>query len=658
MRHLGHSHLFDAYFASNLEETLSPFLIPSSRKWAVNLPIKTALLSLFSLTAAYIFHFYSLPLSYFALTFVYFLSGVPALLNALADLRKGDVNIDVLMTLAALLSVMIGSGLEGGLLLVLFELSGAMEEMVTAKTSSALYALNGLAPQTARVRDSEGHVYEKATALIAVDDEILIPAGEIVALDGIILSGSSSLNLSHLTGESRPLSVTVGELVHAGARNTDGALIVKVIRTSNDSTINRIVKLISKAQAAKPKLQQFLDAFSGPYALTIIGLSTFFALALPFIFDMPFLSHEGSIYRALSFLIAASPCALIIATPTAYLSALSACARKGILLKGGKVLDAAAQMEMIAFDKTGTLTTGDLLCTAIFPIVESRISIREALAFAAGLEESSTHPIATAILERAKREGVKPAKISDFLSLPGAGLQGNSEGTALYIGKNSFIESKKSGSTRAIEQLLKARTEKDANGNIFTTLLVADAAFLFTFSDELRKNLPELIINLRTNYKLHLTMLTGDNSANALQVQSQIGLDSFYADLSPEEKLAKVSELNKTKILAMVGDGVNDAPALAAASIGIAMGKIGSAAAVHEADVIFLQDDLSHLPWLIDRSKKTRAIIKQNLAIALSVIFLATTPALLGLIPLWVAVILHEGGTVIVGLNSLRLLRQ
>lgn len=646
-------HLFDEYFASNFDESLSPFLQPSSRKWAKNLSLKGSLLSAFCLSLAFFFHFYSLPLSYFFLCFVYLLSGVPALLDSLEDLRKFKVNIDVLMTLAALLSVTIGSGLEGGLLLVLFELSGSMEALVTAKSSSALYALNGLAPQTARLKDAQGHIYEKASAHVKIGEECVIAAGEIIPLDGVVISGSSSLNLAHLTGESRPLAVFAGDEVHAGAANIDGSLVVKVTRTSSDSTINRIIKLIAKAQASKPKLQLFLDKFSEPYALTVILLSLFFALTLPLFFQMPFLSHEGSVYRALTFLIAASPCALIIATPTAYLSALSACARRGILLKGGRVLDALASVETVAFDKTGTLTTGELVCTQTKQLSGPFLPLDLATACAASLEQSSTHPIAKALTTIAKEKSLSLPVIEEFLSIAGFGLQGvvqlGSTKQKIFIGSKAFIEK---------QQEKKVAIEIEKEGEIVTLMLIGSSLFLFTFSDQLRSQLKNVVGKLKKEHKLHLTMLTGDHEINARYVASNVGLDSFYADLKPEDKFDRIVALRGQGALAMVGDGINDAPALAAATVGIAMGKIGSAAAIQEADVIFLQDDLTLLPWLLARSHKSMRIIKQNLSLALAVILLATTPALLGFIPLWLAVILHEGGTVLVGLNSLRLLSR
>jgi Zn2+/Cd2+-exporting ATPase len=334
--------IFDEFFASGKEESVSPFLTPDSRIWGKNLPLRTAIFSGVLLFFSFTTSFFLPPLSHLLLLFVYFFSGTPALLGSIDDIKNLEINIDVLMTLAALLSVLIGSGMEGALLLVLFELSAAMENMVSEKTKSTLLSLHQLSPRFACVIASDGILYDRAVKEIPIGTHLLIKAGELVPLDGIVVDGSSFVNLFHLTGESHPVSKKKGNEVQAGTRNLDGTLTLEVTRTSTDSTLTRIIQLITQAQEAKPRLQRFLDRFGKWYAMTIISLFFIFALTLPFLFSIPYLGSEGGIYRALAFLIAASPCALIIATPTAYLSAISCAARKGILLKGGVVLDALA----------------------------------------------------------------------------------------------------------------------------------------------------------------------------------------------------------------------------------------------------------------------------------------------------------------------------
>jgi heavy metal translocating P-type ATPase len=490
----------------------------------------------------------------------------------------------------------------------------------------------------------DGTVFEKAVREIAIGEKVLVKQGEIVPLDGKVVEGISSVNLVHLTGESIPDFKKAGDLVPAGARNLDAALVLEVNRMSADSTLTRIVQLITAAAEAKPRVQRFLDRFSQTYASLIILLTLVFAAILPLFLPLSYFGVEGSIYRALAFLIAASPCALIIATPTAYLSAISACARKGILLKGGITLDALAICRVIAFDKTGTLTTGELQCHEIAPIGSSSLSLDQALAIAAALERQVVHPIAAAICKLAADKKLVLPAIEAFKALPGYGLQGVlSDGTPVAIGLPEHISPH--------------RWEKKTAGQILAALSIGNELFAFRFSDQVREEIPQLLRKMETENELEPVMLTGDHEENAHFVGNLLGIRHIFANLRPEDKLAKVEELSAKKGLAMVGDGINDAPALARATVGISMGRIGSATAVDASDVVLLNDDLQLLHWLFLKSKKTKQIVGQNLALAFGVILLATTPALFGWIPLWIAVILHEGGTVCVGLNSLRLLR-
>lgn len=625
-------YLFDEFFSSGREESISPFLTSASRSWAKNLSLKSAATSSFFLAFAFSLSFFNTPLSYLCLSVVYFLSGVPAIIASLNDLKNLEINIDVLMTIAAFLAVAIDSQLEGALLLVLFELSHGMEDTVSKKARSALHNLNNMAPKFAHILGDDEILFEKAVREIAIGEKVLVKNGEIVPLDGKVIDGVSSVNLVHLTGESIPVPKTIGDPVPAGARNLEAALLIEVNRTSSDSTLARIIQLITQAQEAKPRLQQWLDRFGRYYATTIIALTFIFALAIPFLFHV---DAEHAIYRSLAFLIAASPCALIIATPTAYLSAISACARKGILLKGGITLDALASCSSIAFDKTGTLTTGELQCISI----EGPTPHEKALSIAYGLERQVVHPIATAICKLAQEKKIPPAEIASFKAIPGFGIEGKVDGVRVAIGLPEYIGIK---------------VDNHKKGTVLAALSVGKEFYLFRFADQMRKGISHLLKTL----PLRPLILTGDNAQNAHAVASLLGIAEVYANLRPEDKLDKVAELSEQGGLAMVGDGINDAPALARATVGISLGRIGSAVAVDASDVVLLNDDLPLLSWLFKKAKQTRSIVKQNLALALGVIALATTPALLGLVPLWVAVLLHEGGTVLVGLNSLRLLRK
>jgi heavy metal translocating P-type ATPase len=635
---------FDEFFASNREETVSPFLTPRSRRWGKNLPFRTALFAGFLLACSFTFSFYSSPASLFLLTAVYFLVGTPALINALRDLSNFEINIDVLMTLAAFLSVIIGSELEGALLLVLFELSASMENMVAQKTRSSVLNLHKLSPRVAWIIGEDGAIYQKALGEITTGARILVKAGEIIPLDGQVVEGRSYVNLVHLTGESQPIAKTIGDEVPAGAGNLDGTLTVRVTRTSGDSTVSRIIKLITQAQDSKPKVEQFLDRFGKYYATTIILLSFCFAIALPLFWNFPFLGPEGGIYRALAFLIAASPCALILATPTAYLSAISSCARRGILPKGGITLDAVANCTTIALDKTGTLTTGKLTCTGMQQLAGPPLDNNLAIAIAASLERHAVHPIAEALTDYAKSKNIPTLPVEHFRSIAGYGLEGTVDSHPAVIGQKEFIQEKSQATLPASE-------------TITTYLWVQGSLFAFYFTDTLRDEAPKVITHLKAQ-NLRVIMLTGDHKASANTVANQLGITEVCADLRPEDKLKKVTQLAEEAPLMMVGDGINDAPALARATVGISMGKIGSATAVDASDIIFINDDISLLSWLYKKSQQTQRILRENITLALSVILFATTPALLGWVPLWIAVILHEGGTVLVGLNSLRLLKR
>ncbi|HEX4839971.1 MAG TPA: cation-translocating P-type ATPase [Rhabdochlamydiaceae bacterium] len=639
---------FDEFFATNKEETVSPFLTPDSRKWGKYLSVRSALFAGFLLALAFVLSFYSTPASLAFLTAVYFLAGTPALINAIHDISNFEINIDVLMTLAAFLSVVIGSEMEGALLLVLFELSAAMEGMVEQKTRSSVLGLHKLSPRVACVIGENGLLYEKALADIVVGTHILVKAGEIIPLDGQVIEGRSYVNLIHLTGESQPIPKTIDDEVHAGAGNLDGTLTISVTRSSGDSTVNRIIKLITQAQDAKPKIEQFLDRFGKYYASTIILLSLGFALALPAFWGLPYFGTEGGVYRALAFLIAASPCALILATPTAYLSALSSCARRGILPKGGIMLDAVSTCTTVALDKTGTLTTGKLTCTAIEQLSGPPLDPTLAIAIAASLERHAVHPIAEALTTFAETKKIRVLPVENFRSIAGYGVEGTvSSPTSSYpaiIGQREFIQEKSQVALPPADQMA-------------TYLFVKESLFVFYFTDTLRTNTKKVIADLKKN-NLRMVMLTGDHASIAQEVAKKLGIDEVFADLRPEDKLAKVTELSNQAPLVMVGDGINDAPALARATVGISMGKIGSATAVDASDIIFIHDDISLLGWLYKKAHQTRRILKENIALALGVILFATTPALLGWVPLWAAVILHEGGTVLVGLNSLRLLKK
>ncbi len=608
-------YIFDEFFASGKEESISPFLTPGSRPWGKNLPLKSAFISAGFLALAYAASFALAPLQILPLIFVYFLSGTPALIAAIEDLKKFEINIDILMTMAALLSIVIGSPLEGGLLLVLFEISAAMEMSVTHKTKGALLLLHELSPRAAYVIE-DTDIIERSVKDILPGTKLLVKAGEIVPLDGKVLAGSSFVHLKHLTGESEPIAKSLHDEVPAGARNLDGTLTIEVLRSSSDSTLTRIIQLITQAQESKPRIERFLDKFGKWYALTIISLSFIFAFSLPILLQLPFLGPEGSIYRALAFLIAASPCALIIATPTAYLSAINSCAKRGILLKGGVVLDAITKCKTVTFDKTGTLTSGELRLSELKHLLGSeKISFSEALAIAASLEQNTTHPIGQAICKKAEQEQLPIPELRDFRSYAGLGLEGVVETASgkipAAIGNIGFIEQRLPSHLQT--QWLSLREPLRKEDKILSFLLIGEELFVISLSDEIRPLAKGCIDALKQRGNLRLVMLSGDRHSNAQRVANLVGIEEVAADLKPEDKLGKVAEFSQKDGLIMIGDGINDAPALARATVGIALGKVGSATAIEAADAVFMNDDLSSLDWLIKKSHQTIAIVRQNL---------------------------------------------
>lgn len=655
--------VFNEFFELGKQESVSPFLLPDSRTWSINLNLKTTLVAAFFLVISFTLSF--LPsfhaLSHILLIMVYFLAGVPSLIEAIEDLVDGEINIDILMTIAAFSSFLIGSGIEGALLLVLFALSGSMEDAVTTKAKGALSSLYKLSPTKACIVQQDGTLSERALRDVTIGARVLVKAGQIIPLDGIVIKGTSSVNLVHLTGENLPVTKTIGDTVPAGGRNLEGALTIDITRTSADSTLANIIELVTRAQSSRPVLQRWFDKLSKAYAITIILLATLFAFTLPWILNIPFLGVEGGLYRALTFLIAASPCALIIAIPIAYLSAVSACAWNGILLKGGLTLDALAKCRTIAFDKTGTLTTGELRCTSIEPLFpNSAIDSDMALAIAYALEKNAVHPIASAIMNHAKQiRCTLDLGIENFCSVPGYGLTGSvklqGEQHNVYIGRPEYIAQKL---PEGKKKLLMERVNKiQEEGELLAVLTIDTTPFIFHFQDTPRNKVTDMLIAVKKR-GISTVMLTGDHFSSAQRIAKELQITQFHAALSPEDKLRYVSELSETNGLAMIGDGVNDAPALARATVGICMGKVGSSAAIDAADVILLHDNVELLDWLIGKAHQTQTIVTQNLTLATAAILIASLPALGGFIPLWLAVIMHEGGTILVGLNALRLLRR
>ncbi len=636
-------------------------LTSPARRWERNLPLKASLAAGGSLFLAYLLSFFPsyLPFHYLFLGCTFFLTGVPALIHALETIAKMRIGINVLMTLAAFGSLFIGEGLEGGLLLVLFAFSEALEEMIKGKAKETIRSLKHLAPEKAYVIQPDGSTLLTALNRVPLGSTLLIKPGELVPLDGEVMEGTALASFAHLTGEKKPVSLQPGSTVPSGSKIQEGELRLRVTKLHNKSTLSRIVSLVSQAQQSKPKLQSWLEKWKPRYALTIILLSLITAISFPFIFSMTFLGDEGSIVRALTFLVAASPCALIIGPPIVYLSALSRAASRGILLKGSSPLEALAACSTIVFDKTGTLTTGEFICHPLEPICEQqKASLKQAYAVAYTLENGNHHPLSKAIIERSKAEGAQGICLENFRKVPGFGIKAFYPDLSceVFLGNYRFIEDHLSKASR--EDLQKKAQKAKERGYVLSFLLIGESLFLFSFEDSIRKNAKAVLQSMQQRHSVRPVLLTGDHQENAKQVAEQVGIQEFYSELTPEDKLTKVKEYGKHSPVAMVGDGLNDAPALAWSHVGIAMGKIGTLTAIEASDIILLKDSLSHLGELFTLSYKAKKTLTQNVAFAFAIIIFAGLLGLLGWIPLWLAVLLHEGGTVLVGLNGLRLLRS
>ncbi|KAL2333495.1 hypothetical protein Fmac_014708 [Flemingia macrophylla] len=631
-----------------------------------------------------------------SLIFVAFpLVGVSASLDALIEISSGKVNIHVLMAMAAFASMFMGNSLEGGLLLAMFNLAHIAEEYFTSRSVVDVKELKENNPDFALVLvtndDKLPNTFDLAYKRVPVHDVtvgsyILVGAGESVPVDCDVYQGSATITIEHLTGEVKPLEAKVGDRIPGGARNLDGRIIVKVKKTWKESTLSRIVQLTEEAQSNKPKLQRWLDEFGERYSKVVVVLSIVIAVIGPLVFKWPFISTSacrGSIYRALGLMVAASPCALAVA-PLAYAIAISTCARKGILLKGGHVLDALASCHTIAFDKTGTLTTGGLVFKAIEPIYghhvrnkESSVSScciptceKEALAVAAAMEKGTTHPIGRAVVDHSEGKDLPSVSVESFEYFPGRGLTAtvNSVESGIAgakqlkasLGSIDFITSFCQSEDESEKIKEAVNTSSYGSEYVHAALSVNKKITLIHLEDRPRPGVFNVIQELQDEAKFRVMMLTGDHEYSARRVASAVGINEYYCNLKPEDKLSHVKDISRDMGggLIMVGEGINDAPALAAATVGIVLAHRASATAIAVADVLLLRENISAVPFCIAKSRQTTSLIKQNVALALTSIVIASLPSVLGFLPLWLTVLLHEGGTLLVCLNSVRALNE
>jgi len=574
--------------------------------------------------------------------------------GGIESLMERTIDVDLLMVLAALGAAYVGAPFEGAMLLFLFSLSNVLQAYAMDKTRNAIRALMKLRPNQALIRRGQAEAMVPIEQ-VNLNDTFIVKPGDRVPLDGKIIKGQSAIDQSSVTGESIPVSKVEGDMVLAGTMNQNGHLEVSVTKLARDSTIAKLIKLVEEAQSEKAQTQRFLDTAEQYYAIGVI-VFTFLTAVIPMYFWGEL--FDTAFYRAMTVMVAASPCALIISTPAAILSAIGNGARQGVLFKGGVYVERAATIKVITFDKTGTLTEGKPVVTDI-QVVSPTMKENELLALAASLEAKSQHPLGQAIIDAAKARQLPLSEVDDFHAETGKGVRGMVKGNEVIIGNARYLEDAPKAELAQVSAQVEALQNDGKTSVIIAqkTAGVVKILGVIAIADKVRAESAAVVKELKALGVEKVVMLTGDNERVAQAIAKQIGVDEYYADLLPEDKVRLVKELQaKHGTLAMVGDGVNDAPALASANIGIAMGAAGSDVALETADVVLLSDKLSNIPYLIDLSRHTRRTLMINLGFALFMIVLMIASIFTFNLPLPLAVVGHEGGTVLVSLNGLRLL--
>ncbi len=581
------------------------------------------------------------------LTLVYLAGGLPTAWRALSTLwREHVLDIDLLMVVAAIAAAIVGAPFEGAVLLTLFSISTTLEHRALGRARRAIEALMALRPETALRKGANGKVEEVPADELAVGDVVVLRPGARVPTDGLIVSGRGGIDEANITGESMPVSKEPGEQVFEATVNLDGVLEVSVTRTVGESTIARMILLVTEAQAAKAPSERFSSWFGQRYTVAVM-----LGAVLAFVaFYWLGRDWEPALYKAATLLVAASPCAIVISVPAAILSALSAAARGGVLFKGGAALETLAAVDMFAFDKTGTLTTGRAAVTQVVALDGDEEGF---LSLLGGLEAHSEHHIAAAIRREIAARGLDITSVANVTSRAGAGIVGFDASGALWAGNSYLVE--ETGACvdhPALEAL--------ASGAQTVVYLGRGPAVLGAVSvaDEPRASSGPALVALRDSGVRRIVMMTGDRRPVALRIGAELGLgtEEIHAEMLPQDKVREVGELARSGKVAFVGDGVNDAAALARADVGIAMGAAGSDVALQAADVALLSEDMERLAHAHRLARRTAAIIRQNLVVAIGAMVVLVTGGLFFDLPLPLAVVGHEGGTVLVVLNGLRLL--
>ncbi|WP_395143310.1 heavy metal translocating P-type ATPase [Armatimonas sp.] len=652
--HAGHKHDHEGHEEHGDHEGHSHAEAPEGANWfrrnpELSMSLLSGLLLAIGFLGERVFHLPRLPAIGIYIA-AYIAGGLDLARHGLPSALRGKLDVDFLMLVAAIGAAVLGEWVEGALLLFLFSFGHALEHYAMERARNAISELGKLTPKVARVR-RDGVEKELPVVDLRVGDIAIIRPGDRIAVDGKILQGRSAVDQSPITGESVPVEKVVGEGVFAGAINGDGALEVEVTKLAQDTTMARVIKMVEEAQTQKSPTQSFTDNFERIF-VPIVLLTVLIAAVLPPL--LGWLPWKIAILRALSTLVAAAPCALALATPAAVLAGIGQAARNGVLIKGGVHLENLGALEAIALDKTGTITRGRPEVTDIIPL--SGMSSSEFLRIAATVESRSAHPLAQAVVRRAEREKLVLPPAAELQTIQGRGVLSEFEGKTVRIGNLALFA--EAGMQVPVEVAQKYQELGEAGKPTMLVSIGDQFAGILGLADELRPETPDTLRKLKSLGIKSLILLTGDNARVAKTIAGAAGLTDVRADLMPQDKVTAIQELlKKHGKVAMVGDGVNDAPALANATVGIAMGAGGTDVALETADVALMADDLSKLPFAVALSRESRRVIKQNLFISLGVIALLVPSTLFGFASIGIAVLFHEGSTLVVVANALRLLR-
>ncbi|MCE1239697.1 MAG: heavy metal translocating P-type ATPase [Azonexaceae bacterium] len=574
-------------------------------------------------------------------------SGFSTYRKGLVALRRGQLNMNALMGVAVTGAFLIGQWPEAAMVMALYAIAELIEARSVDRARNAIQGLLALAPDTAEVRQMDGAWREMPADQVFLGAQVRVKPGERIPLDGRVIAGNSAVNQAPVTGESIPVDKSMGDFLFAGTINETGMLVFEVTALSGNTTLSRIISAVEQAQGARAPTQRFVDRFAEIYTPAVFVVALTVALLGPWLFDWSVLQ---AIYKALVLLVIACPCALVIATPVTVVSGLAAAARRGVLIKGGVYLEEARKLRAVALDKTGTITAGkpELVAREIMP---STIAQAKILSWAASLSGHSDHPVSRAIAA-----ALPPSDddLQNFRALPGRGIEGTAGGQLLMLGNHRLIEERQL-CTPAIE----ARLSEHENQGRTVTLLASESEVLaiFAVADTIKESSRTAVAELR-RLGVVSVMLTGDNTATAMAIAQAAGIDDARGNLLPEDKLAAIEELRERYgSTAMTGDGINDAPALARADIGVAMGAAGTDTAMEAADIVIMNDNLRRIPETIRLSQRTHAVLWQNIALALGIKIVFLGLALFGSATMWMAVFADMGASLLVVVNGLRMSR-